>query len=203
MDLGLNTVPHTLFQREQEIEEVKMITNRIFLDDFIHEGSDLHDILNTLHDAGPNDMLEVRLNSSGGFARYGQQFINVMRDKFKGRTITIVEAEALSIAALIFMAGDRRIIYPHSTILFHDVALSTEGKANEAISRLKVMHLIFIDYMHSLMSPFFSEAEINNISKGMDMSLDAEEMCRRGVAHTVLVNGEPLTAEEYLKSIGG
>ena len=202
MDLGLNTAPHTLFQREQKIEDVTLVTNRIFLDDFIHEGNDLHDILNTLHDAGPNDVLEARLNSSGGFARYGQQFINVMRDKFKGRTITIVESEALSIAALIFMAGDRRIIYPHSTILFHDVALSTEGKANEAISRLGVMRLIFIEYMRSLMLPYFTEEEIDSISKGMDMSLDAEEMCRRGVAHSVLVKGESLSAEEYLKSIG-
>ena len=202
MDLGLNTAPHTLFQREQKIEEVTLVTNRIFLDDFIHDGNDLHDILNTLHDAGPNDVLETRINSSGGFARYGQQFINVMRDKFKGRTITIVEAEALSIAALIFMAGDRRIIYPHSTILFHDVALSTEGKANEAISRLGVMHLIFIEYMRSLMLPHFTEGEIDSISKGMDMSLDAKEMCERGVAHSVLVNGESLSAEEYLKSIG-
>ncbi len=200
MDLG--TTPHTLFQREQTLEETPVVTNRIFLDDFIHEGSELHDILNTLHDASQNDMLEVRINSSGGFARYGQQFINVMKDKFSGRTITIVEAEALSIAALIFMAGDRRVIYPHSTILFHDVALSTEGKANEAISRLGVMHLIFIEYMRSLMLPYFTEEEIDSISRGMDMSLDAEEMCKRGVAHCVLVTGSSLTAEEYLKSIG-
>ncbi len=202
MELGLNSTPHTLFQREQKLDDVELVTNRIFLDDFIHEGNDLHDILNTLHDAGPNDVLETRINSSGGFARYGQQFINVMKDKFNGRTITIVEAEALSIAALIFMAGDRRIIYPHSTILFHDVALSTEGKANEAISRLGVMHLIFIEYMRSLMLPYFTEEEIDSISKGMDMSLDAEEMCTRGIAHCVLVNGESLTAREYLESIG-
>ena len=197
MALDLSNPPHTMFQQPQPIA----VHNRIFLDDFLHEGEELHEILNTLHDAGPDDSLEVRINSSGGIARYGQQFINVMFDKFPGRTITVIEADALSIAALVFLAGDRRVIYPHSSLLFHDLSLSTAGKVNEAIKMLEVIHSIFGEYLTSLMSPFFTIVEIENVSKGLDLCLNAKEMCQRGIAHSVLVRGVAISAEDYLEKL--
>jgi len=197
--MDLNNPPHTLYQKPGT--GPGDISNRIFIDDFIHNGEELHDILNTLHEAGPNDTLECRINSSGGIARYGQQFINVMFDKFPERTLTVLEADALSVAALVFLAGHRRVIYPHSSLLFHDLSLDTTGKVNEAIRMLEAIHPIFNDYLQSLMLPFFSAEEINNISRGLDLFLNAKIMCERGIAHTVLVKGKAIPAEDYLESI--
>ena len=194
----LGSPPHTMFQQVQATP----VHNRIFLDDFLHEGVDMHEILNILHDAGPDDTLEVRINSSGGIARYGQQFINVMFDRFLNRTITVIDSDALSIAALVFLAGDRRVIYPHSSLLFHDLSLSTTGKVNEAIKMLEVIHSIFGEYLTSLMHPFFTADEIKSVSCGLDLCLGAKEMCERGIAHTVIVRGISITAEEYLERLG-
>ena len=196
--MELQVPPHTLFQKKTADG---IIHNRIFMDDFIHSGEDLHEILNTLHESESKDTLEVRINSSGGYARYGQQFINVMNDRFRGRSMTVIEAEALSIAALIFIAGDIRVVYPHSNLLFHDVSLSLgEGKASEAIARLKIVHNTFFDYMVQMLSPYFSKKEIKDISNGLDISLDAYQMCERGIATTVLTANGKISASEYLET---
>lgn len=198
MSTLFNSPPHTLFTQQIEV----ITHNRLFLDDLIQDGADLHGILNKLHSGSDLDTLEVRINSGGGFVRYGQQFINVIKDKFHDRCVTIIDAEASSMAALIFMAGSTRIIYPHSVLMVHDVSMYMTGKANETRRQMETYVPTFKKYFEDLFEETMSNKEVEALFNGQDFWFGAEEMCARGMADFVIVDGINTKAKDYLKSLG-
>lgn len=190
-------VPHTLFKQEEETTK----KYRLFLDYLVHEGNAMHEILNTLHNAESSDTLEIRVNSGGGYVKYGQQLINVIRDHFKGRCATIIDAEASSMASFIFMAGDERIIYPHSIMMLHDVFMYLEGKSSESKKHIEVYQPVAMDFFTDMMGDTMSKKEINKVFSGIDYWFNAVEMCNRGIATKVIYKGNLITAKEYLQAI--
>lgn len=189
--------PHTLFH--VSTESTKHF--RLFLDSLISEGAVLHDLFNTLHDATADDTLEIRINSSGGFVKYGQQFINIMKDRFKDRCVTIIDADAASMAAVIFMAGDKRIVYPHSTLMIHDISMYLAGKASESRKEIELYSRVFKGYFKRFFSDVLEDDEIEDVFKGVDYWFTAEDMCKNGMATHVNNYGTMLTAEEFLETL--
>jgi len=189
--------PHTMFTQQVEV----INHNRLFIDNLIQEGADLHEILNKLHAASEFDTLEIRINSGGGFVRYGQQLINVIKDKFYERCVTVLDAEAASMAAVLFMAGDQRVIYPHSVLMVHDISMGTDGKANEARRYMDTYLPVFMAYFKDIFGDTMTTKEIKAMFEGKDYWFDAREMCMRGMANQVIVNGQSVSAEEYLGMI--
>lgn len=59
----------------------------------------------TLRSAGPTDLIYLHLNSPGGDFDTGLQIINNMLAS-EAQVITVLEARAYSMAAMIFLAGD-------------------------------------------------------------------------------------------------
>jgi len=189
--------PHTLFHVSTETTK----HYRLFLDSLISEGAVLHDLFNTLHDASSDDTLEIRINSSGGFVKYGQQFINIIKDRFKDRCVTIIDADAASMAAIIFMAGDRRIVYPHSTLMIHDISMYLAGKASESKKEIELYSRVFKQYFSRFFSGVLDSSEIEDVFKGVDYWFNAIDMCKKGMATHVNDYGTLMTAEDYLKSL--
>lgn len=190
--------PHTLFNVSVDNTQ----HYRLFLDDIIHDGAQIHDLLNSLHNAGDEDTLEVRINSGGGFVKYGQQLINVINGRFEERCITVIESDACSMAALIFMAGDRRIVYEHSILMVHDLSMYLVGKASESKKQLEAETYVFKNKFISLFKDALSSDEIDSIFDGKDQWFDAEEMCTRGMAtHVITRKYGMLEAEDYLDKL--
>ena len=191
------TTPHTMFQTQVEVAN----HYRLFIDTLVQEGAQLHEILDTLHSASDLDTLELRINSGGGYVSHGQQLINVMTDRFKDRSLTVIDAEACSMAALLFMAGSTRVIYPHSILMVHDVSMYLAGKSNETARRMKVEVPALKEYFRNLFKDVMSEDDIEKVFDGTDLWFGAEKMCVNGMADFVLDSGSRLTAKEYLFKI--
>lgn len=189
--------PHTLFS--QQVETV--YHNRLFIDDLNQEGVDLHEILNKLHSSTDLDTLEIRINSAGGTIKYGQQLINVIRDKFQDRCVTVLDSEASSLAALLFMSGYSRVIYPHSILMVHDVSMYIGGKASETKKQMEVFLPAFEVYFKSLFGDTMTDKEIKLMFQGSDFWFGAKQMCQRGMADYVIVDGTTIEAKEYLTSL--
>jgi ATP-dependent protease ClpP protease subunit len=64
---------------------------RMFIDDFMEFEKGLHKIFNELWDAGEDDKLELRINSNGGKVNEGSQFYSIIKNKFNGRTTTVLD----------------------------------------------------------------------------------------------------------------
>lgn len=173
---------------------------RLFLSE-LTEDDNYQEILNSLHNSSYDDGLEIRINSSGGIVRQGQQLINVMKDKFSGKCVCVLEAEASSMAALVFLSGDERVVYEHSILMLHDYSLLMAGKSSENIQHISTYTEVFKNYCKVILRPYLSDAKVDKIFKGQDKYFNCEQMCRLGMATQVITNGIALTAKEYLATI--
>lgn len=168
--------------------------------DYIEQCREMDQILMSLRLATSEDILELRINSGGGEVAIGQKIISTMHDKFTNRTITIIEAEASSMAALIFLSGNIRVIYEHSLLMLHNYSVGISGKGGEVGDSYTSVNGSLIQYFGEIIKPFLKKKEFKRILDGKDLYLDALSMCERGMATHIIVNGVKYTAEEYLNN---
>lgn len=83
-------------------------------------------VLNFLeHDCGGSE-ITIYINSPGGSVNAGLAIYDYMR-AMKSPITTVCIGNACSMGAIIFLAGDRRLVMPHSEIMIHDASF---GSAN-------------------------------------------------------------------------
>jgi len=132
----------------------------------------------TLRTASETDLVYLHLNSSGGDFNTGLQIINNVLAS-NARVVTILEARAFSMAALIFLCGDELIVHDNCQLMFHIYSGIFAGKGNEQQAEVIAVGSWFEKVMSRLCSPFLSSHEIENILKGSDVWLDSDEIRRR------------------------
>src|SRR5574343_1612621 len=132
----------------------------------------------TLRSASETDLVYIHINSSGGDFNTGLQIINNIFSS-NARVVTILEARAYSMAALIFLSGDELIVHDNCQLMFHIYSGIFAGKGNEQQAEVAALGNWFEKVMTRLCSPFLSEAEIANILKGSDVWMDSDEIRRR------------------------
>jgi len=196
---ALRAGTHTLYKQDMMYKQTMF---KLFIDD-IDEGSiEMQSILNELQNSTESDTLEVRINSNGGFVHYGMSLLNVMSDNFYERTITLIEQIAASMAGLIFLKGDARLVYPHSTLMIHSTSFGVVGKISEVSDRVIHEKKWNDNNLNLMLKPFFSKKEIEEVISGKDLWIDAEDMCLKGIATGVIYpNGEIVEPEVFLKSV--
>ncbi len=212
----LSSEQHTLYI--ETIQEQKTILNkekniyritpkhkryRVYIGRFFELKRGLHSVFNGLREASDKDYLELMINSGGGLVNEGQQFYNLMQDKFYGRTVSYLDNKGYSMGALLFCMTDKRIIYPYSDLMFHTYSHGSHGKGGEVKTHVdhtaKKLEQFFYDLI--VRKGFLSEEEFQKMLIGQDYWMDAKELCKRGIATHVIVEGEEITAKEYLKRI--
>ncbi|MBS1139762.1 MAG: hypothetical protein H6R13_1215 [Proteobacteria bacterium] len=138
----------------------------------------LHRVVLTLRSASDTDLVYIHINSSGGDFNTGLQIINNIFSS-NARVVTILEARAYSMAALIFLSGDELIVHDNCQLMFHIYSGIFAGKGNEQQAEVAAVGNWFEKVMSRLCSPFLTETEIANILKGSDLWMDSDEIRRR------------------------
>ncbi len=176
---------------------------RVFISAFSENKKGLHAIFNELRKAGAYDCLELRINSDGGSVTEGQQFFNVILEKFGDNTTTFLDNHGYSMGALLFCMGRQRIIYPYSELMFHNYTHGVWGKGENVKSQVKHTARSLTAFFKDLTvnQDFLSKKEFKEMLLGKDFWMDCEEMCRRGIATHVVIWGETITAKQYLKML--
>ncbi|MBU1364730.1 MAG: Clp protease ClpP [Gammaproteobacteria bacterium] len=144
----------------------------------IHEPQYYTELFYTLRSAAETDLVYIHLNSSGGDFNTGLQIINNVRAS-NARVVTILEARAYSMAALIFLSGDELVVHDNCQLMFHIYSGIFAGKGNEHQAEVLALGNWFEKVMSRLCSPFLTETEITNILKGADLWMDSDEIHRR------------------------
>lgn len=132
----------------------------------------------TLRTASDTDLVYLHLNSPGGDFNTGLQIMNNALAS-NARVVTILEARAYSMAALIFLCGDELIVHDNCQLMFHIYSGSFVGKGNEQQAEVIAIGGWFEKVMSRICSPFLSQHEIANILKGSDVWMDSDEIRRR------------------------
>lgn len=146
----------------------------------------------TLRTAGDADVVYLHLNSSGGDFNTGLQIINNIAAS-AATVVTILEARAYSMAALIFLAGDKLVVHDNCQLMFHIYSGYFSGKGNEQQAEVIAVGKWFEKAMARICVPFLSEVEIGRILKGSDLWMDSDEISHRlaRVLHTREVRKRP------------
>jgi ATP-dependent protease ClpP protease subunit len=172
---------------------------RLYLSDFMDESKHgFHRILEELRKSEYTDELEIQILGYGGSVDEGIILYNTIKNLFK--KITTVLHYGFSMNALSFLFGDERIIFEDSQAMFHAYSLGIGGKRAEIISEIEHTDKFINTFNKKLLTPYFSKKEIKKIKKGDDIWLTAKDMLKRGIATHIIVNGELMTANSYLKN---
>ena len=186
-------VKHRLFSKPVTTQE-----HTVYMDALM-DHPELDELFNTLHNAGSNDTLTIRIDSPGGMLSELYRFKALIVEKFYGRCTTILDPAGASAGALTFTYGDKRIVYEHSWAMFHDWSGGVWGKASDIEKSLTFRRELFKKTFKNDLKEFFTEEEIENMFKGQEFWLDAKELCERKIATHIITKGKTITAEEYLK----
>lgn len=194
-----------LIDKEKKLFEVtpKHTRYRIYIGRFFELKKGLHSVFNELKSAKENDVLEFMIDSGGGFVNEGMQFYNIMQEKFYGRTVAYLDNKGYSMGAMLFSMADKRVIYPYSDFMYHNYAGGAVGKGGEIKARLEHTSKKLEAFFHDIIvkQGFLSEDEYAQMLVGQDYWMGAKELCKRGIATHVIVEGKEVTAKEYLKQL--
>jgi ATP-dependent protease ClpP protease subunit len=171
----------------------------LYLSTFMESKPNLAVLLNDLRQLGPEDRITLIFNSPGGLVSEGRAIINAIGQT--GADIqTELLSEASSMAAIMFCIGDRRIIYENSSIMFHNFSGGFGGKGHELKDRLKhTIKNITAFFRGNIIG--LTEDEIQQMIDGKDWWFCSKEMCERGIATHVNVDGVLIPAKRYLKAL--
>lgn len=141
----------------------------------------------TLRSASETDLIYLHLNSPGGDFNTGLQIINNIAAS-DAHVVTILEARAYSMAALIFLSGDELYVHDNCQLMFHTYSGIFAGKGNEQQAEVMAVGAWFQKVMSRICTPFLSEAEIDRILKGSDFWMDSDE-----IRHRLLRKSQPVS----------
>lgn len=136
------------------------------------------ELFHTLRTAGETDVIYLHLNTPGGDFDTGLQIINNMRAS-SAHIVTVLEARAYSMGALIFLAGDELEVHDNCQLMFHIYSGSFAGRGTEQQAQVQAVSSWFAKVMQRICQPFLSPAEIDKILKGVDVWMDSDEIQRR------------------------
>jgi ATP-dependent protease ClpP protease subunit len=212
----LSSEQHTLYSevipeqkrvvnKEKNLFEVtpKYTRHRVYIGRFFELKKGLHSVFNELKSAKENDVLEFMIDSGGGFVNEGMQFYNIMQEKFNRRTVAYLDNKGYSMGAMLFSMADKRVVYPYSDLMYHNYAGGAVGKGGEIKARLEHTSQKLEAFFHDIIvkQNFLTEDEYQQMLVGQDYWMGTKELCKRGIATHVVVEGQELTPKAYLKDI--
>lgn len=89
-----------------------------------------HTLSKQLEELDDVDVINVHISSYGGEVKEGLAIYNALKNH-KAKIRTFCDGFACSIASVIFMAGDERIMSKSSALMIHNAWMFVEGNANE------------------------------------------------------------------------
>lgn len=149
-----------------------------YLSGEIIEPENYINVFQIIRSAGPNDLVKIHINSSGGLLSTAIQFMRVLLET-QATVIASVEGDCCSAATMIMLAADEVELSPHSTFLFHNYSGGAIGKGGELFEKIEHLQQWSSDLFHDVYNGFLSESEIQDIMKGKDIWMSAKEVKAR------------------------
>lgn len=132
----------------------------------------------TLRTATDTDLIYIHLNSPGGDFNTGLQIINNIAAS-EAKVVTVLEARAYSMAAMIFFSGDELYVHDNCQLMLHTYSGIFSGKGNEQQAEVAAVGKWFEKVMRRICTPILTEAELDSIIRGSDFWMDSDEIRRR------------------------
>ena len=139
-------------------------------------------------DSNFTDEVQVILNSPGGYNDGGWAFIDLL-NFIKNPVRTIATGEICSMATMIFISGDHRVMSPNSVAMIHQFSSYSEGTYGDLVANRKAEDMehakIIAHFIHN--SKYKNEKEVlANLLLDHDHWLSPFEMYEHGLCDEVM-----------------
>lgn len=136
------------------------------------------DVIDQVRNAGPNDVVQIIINSGGGDLMTGLQLREAML-KSQAHIQCVVEGQCASAATMIFLAGNELVASEYSLFMFHNYSGGTFGKGGEMHEQISFERRWSIQLMQDIYKDFLTKTEINAMLDGKDFWMTGAEVMDR------------------------
>lgn len=146
--------------------------------------------LNAIYSAGSDDVIEIHVSGCpGGSADTIQTIINALIAT-PAHTVCVLSGTNSSAATMIPLVCSRVITTPYTSMMCHSVSGGNFGTmANQERSAVFFSKL-YSDFMEDIYSNFLSPSELDDLKKGLEIYLSADEIEERLQRRAELMEAE-------------
>ena len=168
------TVGTEVYKTDNEVVSVLELSN---MNGFENSWIQLLEHLNTT----TYNRLEINTRCYGGNVKFGVDLIQIMDRVY---TTTVMTGVTCSIAALVYLYAESRIIYKHSRLMVHIASAGVNGKLNDMESSIAEIGTSFGELMEDIVfsNGFLTDEEIVEYKLGKDLWFGYKEMIVKGMA---------------------
>lgn len=150
----------------------------LYLTSEIGEAEDYATWLQIINNASENDVINVHINSPGGYLTTSIQLYSALVNS-EATVVVSVEGECCSGATMVLMAADTVYVDNNAYFLFHSYSGGNIGKYNNLQENAKFQEKWFPNVTKDIYKDFLSEEEIETVLKGVDLWFDADTVIHR------------------------
>jgi len=168
-----------IMEKEEQISYINKVSDNytiIRLDREIEEPCEYRDVFTHLDTMTEKDTCKIVINSTGGDFYTAVEFVNRIL-LCKGNVIADI-FEAASAACLIAFSCPEQILNHYCSVMAHNVAMSSWGKATGSIERLEHFKGIYFNMLLNLLY-FLTPEEIEQIKNDKDVYFTREVLMER------------------------
>lgn len=150
----------------------------IVLDEDIQQPHYYRNAFQALREAREGDLVRIFICSSGGSLSSAIQFKNYI-DECQGHVVAIVDGEAYSAASMIALCAHEIHVKPFSTWMLHSASFGAIGNTENVKAQVDFTAKHADAFMEEVYKDFVSSEELNDIRRGVEIWLDAEQVNER------------------------
>lgn len=150
----------------------------IYVDVDLVEPSDWRYELSTIRNAGPDDIVHLRINCQGGSDLVMGAFVKAITES-QARIVGHLDHLCASAATIIFLACHEYVISDDAEFMVHTASLGYGGKQNNFNEYAMFINKTNERLIRKYYKNFLTEEEIKDVLKGTDLWMDAEEVISR------------------------
>ncbi len=169
----------------------------LYLSNFEEKPDNISRLYHELNSVTPEDRIKLIINSDGGLITEGKTIINAI-DSTNAAITTIIPSRAYSMGSVLFCTGEKRVVYEHSNLIYHNYSGGSFCKGGEMKDHVKFMKFNLESFFKSYVIGLTDE-EFQKLFDGKDYWFNTEDMCKRGIATHVSIEGLLIPAKKYLK----
>lgn len=181
------------------LEKVGDVATLNIFDDIGGWGYTSKNLINELNEMEDVKQINVHLNSYGGEVAEGLAIYNTLKNH-KAKIKTYCDGFACSIASIIFLSGDERVMNESSLLMIHNAWMIVQGNAEEL--RKQADDLDKITEASIKIYKAVSNLEDDEIKKLLDEEtwISSEEALEMGFATSILKTSESKNPTQSIRS---
>lgn len=167
-------------QRQESViyEPIQCGVYTVTLDSDVGDPDNHRDLLNVLYTAKQNDIVNIMINSHGGYLHTAIQVVDAIK-RCEAAVIGHLVGVGYSAGSMIFLACDGWSVSPLASFMAHTESSGSIGKAPDRFAAADFQKKFNKKLLNEVYQGFLTQEEIEEVHSGKDFWFDSEEILDR------------------------